>query len=118
MRPSECGTTRSSLLMRLGDWRDHVAWHDFVEQYEPLVRSCGVGHGLDAAATEELCQQIWIELASKLRTFQYDPSKRFRNWLHRRCRFRALDLRKKRQANRVRLLADEPDAEQRLAIDP
>jgi hypothetical protein len=32
-------TTRPTLLNRLGDWRDHEAWVDFVTRYDPMTRS-------------------------------------------------------------------------------
>ena len=35
----DAGTTNPTLLNRLGDWRDHEAWVDFVTRYDPVIRS-------------------------------------------------------------------------------
>src|SRR4051794_37707064 len=55
------GTTNPTLLNRLGDWRDHEAWVDFVTRYDPVVRSVSRRYRLDADTTEELCQRVWID---------------------------------------------------------
>ncbi len=39
MMPCDAGTTNPTLLNRLGDWRDHEAWVDFVTRYDPVIRS-------------------------------------------------------------------------------
>ena len=37
----DAGTTNPTLLNRLGNWRDHEAWVDFVTRYDPVIRlSC------------------------------------------------------------------------------
>jgi RNA polymerase sigma-70 factor (ECF subfamily) len=101
-------TRRPSLLGRLKDWDDHPAWHEFVACYEPLLRRWCLGFGLDAEATEELCQGIWIELAWKMRTFCYDSGRTFRGWLRTLLHSRALDLVRKQQSARARALPREP----------
>lgn len=63
----------------------------------------------DPGTLEELRQQIWVELVRRLRTYRYDPDKRFRSWLHRLCRFKAIDL----LCDSAKLtLCDEPRASQ------
>ena len=79
------------LLGRLVDWGDHQAWGAFVACYTPLIESCCRHSGLGEEASQELGQQIWIELADRLRTFRYDPTGSFRGWLRRLCRSRILD---------------------------
>ena len=56
----DAGTTDPTLLNRLGDWRDHEAWVDFVTRYDPVIRSASSRYRLDAETTEELCQRVWI----------------------------------------------------------
>ena len=69
----DAGTTNPTLLNRLGDWRDHEAWVDFVTHYDPVIRSISGRYRLDAESTEELCQRVWIDLARRMRTYRYDP---------------------------------------------
>ena len=111
----DAGTTNPTLLNRLGDWRDHEAWVDFVTRYDPVIRSIFCRrYRLDAESTEELCQRVWIDLARRMRTFHYDPGKTFRGWLRRLCESRAIDLLRKKKADAVESLDDQP-AESLLA---
>jgi RNA polymerase sigma factor (sigma-70 family) len=98
------GTTNPILLNRLGDWRDHEAWVDFVTRYDPVIRSASARYRLDAETTEELCQRVWIDLARRMRSFRYDPGMTFRGWLRRLCQSRAIDLLRKAEADGVRAL--------------
>ena len=52
-----------------------------------------------------------------MRTFRYDPGKRFRGWLRRLCQSRAIDLLRKKHADAVLSLDDEP-VESLLQEDP
>src|SRR5208337_3264625 len=104
----DAGTTNPTLLNRLGDWRDHEAWVDFVIRYDPVIRSTSRRYRLDAESTEELCQRVWIDLARRMRTYRYDPGKTFRGWLRRLCQSRAIDLLRKKKANAVESLDDQP----------
>jgi RNA polymerase sigma-70 factor (ECF subfamily) len=108
----DADTTNPALLIRLGDWRDHEAWVDFIVRYDPVIRSCCRQIRLDAEATDELCQRVWIDLARRMRTFRYDPRKTFRGWLFRLCRSRAIDLLRRQKAEAVAPL-DEDRAETR-----
>jgi RNA polymerase sigma factor (sigma-70 family) len=105
----EAGTTNPTLLNRLGDWRDHDAWVDFVTRYDPVIRLTSRRYRLDAESTEELCQRVWIDLARRMRTYRYDPGKTFRGWLRRLCQSRAIDLLRKKKANAAGSLDDQPD---------
>src|SRR5579864_742732 len=102
------GTTNPALLNRLVDWQDEAAWQEFFDRYRPLLEAwCGRAH-LDRETADELCQRIWIDLARRMTSFQYDPSRKFRAWLWRVFRSRAVDLLRERRAIRVRPLSDEP----------
>jgi RNA polymerase sigma factor (sigma-70 family) len=103
----DVGTTNPTLLNRLGDWRDHDAWVDFVLRYDPVIRVFSRRYRLDAETTEELCQRVWIDLARRMRTFRYDPGKTFRGWLCRLCQSRAIDLLREKKAEPVESLADQ-----------
>ena len=43
-----------------------------------------------------------------MRTYRYDPGKTFRGWLRRLCQSRAIDLLRKKKANAVESLDDQP----------
>jgi RNA polymerase sigma factor (sigma-70 family) len=77
---------------------DNPAWREFFERYRGFVRDrCSV-YGLDAASVDELCQRVWVELARRMPSYQYDPGGSFRGWLRRLCHHRAIDLLRERQS--------------------
>jgi RNA polymerase sigma factor (sigma-70 family) len=117
MKRKDGGTTSPLLLKRVADWADHRAWCDFFRTYDPLIRSWCRGCSLDDGTLEDLCQQIWIELANRMRTYQYDPGRTFRGWLRQFCHSRAVDLIRKRRTELGRFIADQPDNELLLAVD-
>ena len=86
-------TTKTSptLLRRTADWRDQAAWQEFVARYDPLIRSWCREYRLDDDLAGDVSQLFWIELADKMRSFRYDPSRRFRGWLRRCFHWRAVD---------------------------
>jgi RNA polymerase sigma factor (sigma-70 family) len=117
MKRKDGGTTSPLLLNRVTDWADQRAWSDFFRNYDPLIRCWCGDYRLDDAIVEELCQQIWIELADRMRTYQYDPGKTFRGWLRRLCHCRAVDLLRRRRRERDRLPADQSADQLLLAVD-
>lgn len=108
MKRKDGSTTSPSLLKRVADWADHGAWCDFRGSYDPLIHAWCGGYGLDGSSLEDLCQQIWIALADRMRTYQYDPGGTFRGWLRKFCHSRAVDLLRKRRTDFVPFLADQP----------
>ena len=74
--------TSESLLMRLRlEPADDVAWGRFVERYCPLIRVWCRARGLGEADTQDVCQDVLARLVTALKSFSYDPSRRFRGWL-------------------------------------
>ena len=97
MRRVDDGSTRSTLLRKVADWEDFPAWVRFQDNYDPHMRRWCRRYGLDVEAIDEICQRIWVELAGRMRSFEYDPSGSFRGWLRRLCESRVLNyLREKR----------------------
>ncbi len=92
MNSQEGETTSSSLIRRVGNSRDDGAWVQFFERYDPLIRRWVRRFGLNADQTEDLCQQVWVELARRMQDYAYDPSRTFRGWLRRVCESRAIDV--------------------------
>ena len=75
-------TTRASLLLRIRDPRDRIAWGEFVELYAPLIHAYGMHHGLQDADAADLAQEVLRRVARSAAGFEYDPSRgSFRGWL-------------------------------------
>ena len=71
-----------TLLHRLRDDPvDQSAWEAFVERYSPTIRAWCRRWRLQDEDVNEVVQTVLVELASKIRTFAYDPSRSFRGWL-------------------------------------
>ncbi len=77
-------TTRPSLLERLRNPADQVAWEEFDAQYrELIVRYCRRS-GLPHSDSEDVCQGVMIAMARTLPRFEYSREKgRFRGYLAR-----------------------------------
>jgi RNA polymerase sigma-70 factor (ECF subfamily) len=74
--------TPVSLLARLGrNPNDGAAWGEFVRHYGRTIFFWSRQWGLQDADADDVCQEILVEVARKMRTFTYDPSRSFRAWL-------------------------------------
>jgi RNA polymerase sigma-70 factor (ECF subfamily) len=107
----DSGQTSPTLLGQIRDWGDHPAWNAFFERYNPLLRMWCHGFALESDESDELCQRIWIELMTRMRTFRYDPGRGFRRWLWRLFRSRAIDLMRARRLSRVHAMTELPFAD-------
>lgn len=68
--------------MRVRDPGDAQAWFEFERRYWPLVFRFFRRQGLRAVDAEDVTQDVFVELARSIRTFQYDRERgRFRDWL-------------------------------------
>jgi RNA polymerase sigma-70 factor (ECF subfamily) len=74
--------TSLSLLSALrDDVRQHQAWHDFVDRYRPRIEGWCRRWGLQDADARDVTQNVLLQLARQMRSFQYDHNGRFRSWL-------------------------------------
>ncbi len=73
--------TSASLLFRLRQPTDSLAWEHFVLIYSPIIYGWGCKAGLQSEDAADLTQDVLVALVQKLREFHYDPQKRFRCWL-------------------------------------
>ena len=93
--------TQPSLLLRIRDPRDRVAWGAFVQIYTPLIHAYGRRRGLQDADAADLAQDVLRCVARSAGGFQYDPARgSFRGWLLTitRNELRKFGARKSRQA--------------------
>ena len=75
-------STRASLLLRIRDSRDTLAWIEFAGIYGPLVYAFGRKHGLQDADAADLTQEVFRAVARAVGQFQYDTDRGgFRRWL-------------------------------------
>jgi RNA polymerase sigma-70 factor, ECF subfamily len=79
--------TRISLILRLANPADLVAWEEFVSIYGPAIYRLVLGRGLQAADAEDVAQEILFAIARSVERFNHDPQRaRFRTWLGRIAR--------------------------------
>jgi RNA polymerase sigma factor (sigma-70 family) len=79
---SESPTTRLSLLIRLRDAHDRLAWEQFVGLYAPLVYGFARRKGLQDADAADIAQDVLTSVAQQMRQWEYQPDRgSFRGWL-------------------------------------
>jgi RNA polymerase sigma-70 factor, ECF subfamily len=74
-------TTSVSLLERLRQPADQLAWTRFVDLYTPLLLQWARRAGLQESDAADLIQDVFQLLLRKLPEFAYDQQKSFRGWL-------------------------------------
>lgn len=74
--------TRESLLIRLADAADAVAWDEFVAIYRPVNVRIGLQKGLQATDADDLAQQVLMSVSRVIGDWEKDPARgTFRRWL-------------------------------------
>src|SRR5262249_52736254 len=82
MDTSFSARTSLSLLGRLrSEIVDQIAWTEFVRRYGPHIYRWCRKWNLQEADAQDVTQAVLLRLAEKMRTFDYDPDKRFRAFL-------------------------------------
>jgi RNA polymerase sigma factor (sigma-70 family) len=78
----ESPATRASLLVRLRDGGDAVAWQEFVRLYGPVIYGFARKRGLQDADAADLMQDVLRSVSSAVHRLEYDPVRgAFRGWL-------------------------------------
>jgi len=74
--------THPTLLERLRDAADPLAWDEFFLRYWRLIFSFARGRGCSDHTAEEIVQEVLLAVFQQRAVFQYDRSQgRFRDWL-------------------------------------
>jgi RNA polymerase sigma factor (sigma-70 family) len=76
--PQTTGTSASLLGRLRHEAADPADWGEFVRRYGPLIHGWCRRWKLQEADAEDVTQDVLVKLATKLRTFRYDPSRSFR----------------------------------------
>lgn len=110
--------TRSTLIRRLRNMHDAVAWRDFIALYRQWVQRIAERAGLRSHDAEDVAQEVMVRVAQKIHEFEPRPQEgSFRTWLRNLTRWRATDRHREQSRNPVAAITDLLDAElEELAI--
>ncbi|MCE9566434.1 MAG: sigma-70 family RNA polymerase sigma factor [Planctomycetes bacterium] len=114
---AEAPLTRVTLLTRIRDGHDTVAWREFVQLYGPVVYRFARNRGLQDADAADLMQDVLRSVARNAHKMEYDPKRgTFRGWLYTVTRNKIYNFLSS-QRNRPRGTGDT-DAQERLESTP
>ncbi|QDV23215.1 RNA polymerase sigma factor [Aureliella helgolandensis] len=81
---SQWPETSVSLILRIRDSLDALAWTQFMAIYEPVVYRLARRRGLQHADAEDLCQRVFMSVARAVEDWEVqEDGPQFRNWLGR-----------------------------------
>jgi RNA polymerase sigma factor (sigma-70 family) len=101
--------THGTLLRRLGDGADPMAWDEFFARYWPLIFAMARHRDCSEHTAEEIVQEVMLKVFQQRDVFRYDPRQgRFRDWLGTLVRNKVAEHRR-RPAQRVRARGGDSD---------
>lgn len=92
-------------------------WGDFTRRYGPMIHQWCRHWKLQEADAEDVTQEVLTRLASRLRAFEYDPSKSFRAYVKTVAHFAWCDLIDSRKKSGAGGSGDSAMIEQLQAIE-
>lgn len=110
--------TRKTLILKIRDSGDAVAWGEFVELYTPLVFGFCRKRGLTEADASDVTQEVLRAIAIAIEKFEYDPEKgSFRSWFFTVARSKLYTFFDKKQrqpqagggTTMMRMISETPD---------
>jgi len=112
--------TQATLLERLRDGADALAWDEFFARYWPTIYGFARHRGCSQHTAEEIVQDVMLNVFQQRDVYRYDPARgRFRDWLGTVVRNKVAEHRR-RPANRLRGAGGDSDncALERAADEP
>jgi len=110
-KPKEYSATSPTLIEKVKNSDDNIAWARFYQKYKPIIRSAASRHGLRPDEVDEVLQTVMGKVGGKIGDFIYQKEKGgFRNWIRTIVRFTAIDILRKRSRKEmaeVQLPADD-----------
>jgi len=101
-------TTWPTLLERLREGSDVMAWDEFFRRYWRLVFTAARRRGCSDDTAEDIVQEVMAAVFERRQVYQYDAARgRFRDWLGALVRNKVAD-RRRRPSERLRAPATEP----------
>jgi RNA polymerase sigma factor (sigma-70 family) len=92
-----------------------AAWDEFYRVYDGLMRRFAMARGLSGSDVDDCLQAVWMEVASRLGSFERPPSQSgLRSWLYLLVRSKAGDLLRRRR----RRPAESLDAAREAGHEP
>ena len=102
-------STRATLLERIGDGANALAWDEFFGHYWPTIYGFARHRGCSEHTAEEIVQEVMLAVFQHRDVYQYDPARgRFRDWLGTVARNKVAEHRRRR-ANRLRGAGGDSD---------
>ncbi len=109
--------TSVSLILRVADESDVVAWEQFAEIYQPLVYRIAISRGLQATDANDLVQEVMTRVARSVSDWNPDADRgTFRGWISRIARNLIIDF--LRHKNRLPRTADHSDFRRMIEQTP
>lgn len=81
LAPDTSATSLSLLAALKDDVTQHQAWTDFVSRYGPRIEAWCRSWGLQDADASDVTQNVLLQLARQMQSFEYDRNGLFRAWL-------------------------------------
>lgn len=86
-------STRASLILRLQDTRDMVAWDEFAAIYSPTIYRVAIARGFQPADAENLVQEVLASVARSISKWLNRKDRGgFRRWLMHIARNESIDM--------------------------